>query len=79
MENTDIAKSNAFPDKMKINLHMFSSLILNMISGQVCGTNVIAVYNRCLGYRLMELEKKLAQPDRFCNTVGDSSIFSFST
>jgi hypothetical protein len=31
MKNADITKSNALPDEVKINLHMFGALMLNRV------------------------------------------------
>jgi hypothetical protein len=43
MEDVDLADGSLLSDKMKINLHMFSALILNRVGGEVHGVDVVAV------------------------------------
>jgi hypothetical protein len=47
VENTDITKSDPFPNKMEINLHMFGALMLNRVLGHVDGADVVAVHKSC--------------------------------
>jgi hypothetical protein len=43
MENADLANGNILSDKMKINLHMLGTLMLNIVGGEVHGANVVTV------------------------------------
>jgi hypothetical protein len=43
MEDADLADGNLLSDKMKINLHMLSALMLNGVGGKVHGTVVVTV------------------------------------
>jgi hypothetical protein len=47
VENTNITKSDPFPNKMEINLHMFGALMLNRVLGHVDGADVVAVHKSC--------------------------------
>jgi hypothetical protein len=39
----DLTDGNLLLDKMKINLHMFCALMLNMVGGEVHGADIIVV------------------------------------
>jgi hypothetical protein len=47
VKNTDITKSNPFPNKVEINFHMFSPLMLNRILGHVDGADIVTVHKSC--------------------------------
>jgi hypothetical protein len=43
MKNTDISKSNSLSNKMKINPHMISTLMLNWVHREIDGEDVVAI------------------------------------
>jgi len=43
MHNADITSSHTFPHKVKINLDVLGTLMLNRIGGHVNGADVVAV------------------------------------
>jgi hypothetical protein len=47
MEDTNVHKSNALVDKVKINLNMLGALVLNGVGGEVDGADVVAVTGGC--------------------------------
>jgi hypothetical protein len=48
MKNTDITKSNSFPDEVEINFHMFGVLMLDWILGHVDGADIVTIHKSCL-------------------------------
>jgi hypothetical protein len=59
VENTDITKSNTFPNKMEINLHMFGTLMLNRVLGHVDGADVVAVHKSRFAQGSVKLRQQL--------------------
>jgi hypothetical protein len=43
MENADFTKGDSFSDEVQINLDVFGSLMLNWVSGEVNGADIITV------------------------------------
>jgi hypothetical protein len=43
MEDADLTDGNLLSDKMKINLHMLSALMLNGVGGEVHDDDIVAV------------------------------------
>jgi hypothetical protein len=43
MHDTDITNCNTLPNKVKIDLNMFSALMLDWVGGHVDGTDVVVV------------------------------------
>ena len=43
MENTDNTNGYPFPDEVEVDLHVFSTLMLNRVGGEVDGADVVAV------------------------------------
>jgi hypothetical protein len=64
MENADLPDGD-LADKVKINLHMLGSLMLNGVGGEVDNGDVVVVDKSALGRWAMELVKQLAQQSRF--------------
>jgi len=79
MKDADSSCSNTLPNKVKINLNMFSALMLYGIGRHVDGADIIAVNQGSSANRRMQLSKKLAQPRNLCDSIGDSSVFGLST
>jgi hypothetical protein len=40
VQDADITDGNAFPDEVKVDLDMLYALVLNMVGGEVDGTDV---------------------------------------
>lgn len=62
MENTHFAECHAITDEVKINLKMFSVLMLNRIRREVGCTDVVTIYNGGSTRRAQEFVEKLADP-----------------
>jgi hypothetical protein len=77
MEDTDLTNGNLLSGKMKINLHMLRTLMLNGVGGEVHGTDVVAVDESAARWWSMELIKELAQPGGLSHTIGDGTILDF--
>jgi hypothetical protein len=74
MEDADFTDGNLLSDKMKINLHMLSALMLNGVGGEVHGTNIVAVDKCALRRWSLELVEQLTQPGGLSHTVGNGMI-----
>jgi hypoxanthine phosphoribosyltransferase len=61
MEYVDLTDDDSLSDKIKINLHMFSALMLNRVGGEIHGANVVIVDESAPRRRTLELMKQLAQ------------------
>jgi hypothetical protein len=79
MKDANITKSNTFPNKVEVNLHMFSALMLDRILGHVNGADIVTIHKSRLAQRSMKLSEELPQPSSFSNGIGNCSIFSLST
>jgi hypothetical protein len=61
-------------NKMKINLHMLSALMLNGVGGYIHSADIIAV-DECAPRRWsLELMEQLTQPSGLNHVVGDDAI-----
>jgi hypothetical protein len=78
MEDVDLTNDNLLSDKIKINLHILSALMLNEIGGEVHGANIIAVDEGALRQRDLEFVEQLTQPGGLSHTVGNDTIFGLS-
>jgi hypothetical protein len=77
MEYADLTDGDSLSDKIKINLHMFSALMLNRVDGEIHGANVVIVDESALRRRTLELMKQLAQPGGLSHAVGDGAVLGF--
>jgi hypothetical protein len=59
MQDTKITDSNSLPNEVKIDLNVFSALMLNRVGGHVNCTDVIAVHQCGTPEGSMQLQKKL--------------------
>jgi hypothetical protein len=59
MEDTDLTDGNLLSDKMKINLHMLSTLMLNGVGGVVHDVDIIAIDKCAPRRRGLELVEHL--------------------
>jgi hypothetical protein len=58
---------------------MFRPLMLNRVSGEVHGTDVVALDECALGERAVKLSQKLSEPGRLSHAVSNSPILRLST
>jgi hypothetical protein len=79
MQNTKITDGNLLPNEVKVGLNVLGALMLHRVGGHVDGTNVIIVHQCGAPKRGMQLQEKLAQPDRRCNSISHRAILSFNT
>lgn len=50
MQNLNITEVDAFANEMKVDLHMFSSLLLDQVGGEVHRADVVAVDDRSMSW-----------------------------
>jgi hypothetical protein len=79
MEDTDIAKSNMFPNEVNVHLHMFGALMLNGVGEHVDRTDVVTIYQGRLRQRSMQFSQELSKPGSFSNGISNNTVFCFST
>ena len=79
MEDSNIADSNPGANEVQVYLHMLCPLMLNGVSGEIHSADVVAVDERALGVRAMELRQELAKPGRLRHTVSDSTVLRLGT
>jgi hypothetical protein len=75
MENTNSTNGHPFTDKVKVDLHVLSALMLNRVGGEVDGADVVAVDEGGGLQVVVKLLKKLLQPHDFGDSVGDGAVF----
>jgi hypothetical protein len=78
MEDADLAAGNILSNKMKINLHMLGTLMLNGVGGEVHGTDVVAVDKSAPRQWGLELVDQLSQPSGLSHVVGNGTILGLS-
>jgi hypothetical protein len=78
MKNTNIAKGNTFPNKMKVNLNMLGSLMLDGVLGHVDGADIVTIHESRLVQRSVKLGQELSQPGGLSDCIGDGPVLSFS-
>ena len=76
MENTHISKSDALANKMEVDLHMLSALMLYWISREIYGADVVAEDDGSSLKRTLELVEKLTKPTGLSNGICHSAILS---
>jgi len=79
MEDPNIADSNLAANEVQVDLHILCPLMLNGVSGEIHSADVVAVDERALGVRAMELRQELAKPGRLRHTVSDSTVLRLGT
>ena len=60
MEDPNIADSDPFVNEVQVDLHMLRPLMLDGVSGEIHGADVVAVDERALGERAMKLSQELS-------------------
>jgi hypothetical protein len=78
MQDADITDGNAFADKVKVDLDMLCTLVLNNIGGEVDSTDVITVDKSALEQKSMELLEELPEATSFSHVVGYYAILSLN-
>ena len=62
MEYPNIADGDPVAHEVQVDLHMLCPLMLNRVGGEVHGADVVAVDERALGERAVELRQELSEP-----------------
>ena len=60
MENPNIADGDPVAHEVQVDLHVLRSLMLNGVGGEVHGANFVAVDERALAERAVELRQELS-------------------
>src|SRR6185312_11306089 len=60
MEYPNIANGDSVAHEVQVNLHMLRPLMLDGVGGEIHGADVVAVDERTLGERAMELRQELS-------------------
>ena len=71
MEYPDIADCDPVAHEVHVDLHVFRPLMLDGVSGEIHGADVVAVDECALGER--------AEPGRLCHAVSDSLVLRLNT
>ena len=79
IEDPNIADSNPVVNEVQVDLHMLRSLMLNGVGGEIHDTDVVAVDERALGERAVELRQELSKPGCLRYVVSDSMVLRLST
>jgi hypothetical protein len=79
MKNSDITKSNTFADKVKVNLNVFGTMVLDWIRRHVDGADVVAIHQGGLGQGGVQLIQEVTYLGSLSNCIGDSAVFGFCT
>ena len=58
---------------------MLRPLMLDGVGGEVHSADVVAVDERALGERAVELRQELSKPGRLCHAVSDSTVLRLGT
>jgi hypothetical protein len=77
-QDMNLTDGNLLSDKMKINLHMLGALILNGVSGEVHGADIIAVDKGAPIWQGLELMEQLSQPSGLSHAIGNGTILGLS-
>jgi len=79
MEDPNIADSDPVANEVQVDLHMLRPLMLDGVGGEVHGADVVAVDERGLGERAMELRQELSKPGRLRHAVSDNTVLHLGT
>jgi len=79
MEYPNIADGDPVAHEVQVDLHMLRPLMLNGVGGEIHGADVVAVDERALGERAMELHQELSKLGRFRHAVSDSTVLRLGT
>ena len=73
MEYPNIADGDPVAHEVQVNLHMLRPLMLNGVGGEIHGVDVVAVDERALGERAVELRQELSKPGRLRHTISNNT------
>ena len=73
MEHPNIADGDPVAHEVQVNLHMLRPLMLDGVGGEIHGADVIALDERALGERAVELRQELSKPGRLRHAISDST------
>src|SRR6185503_11110008 len=79
MEYPNIADCDPVAHEVQVNLHVLRLLMLNGVGGEIHGADVVAVDERALGERAVELCQELSEPGRLRHAVSDSTVLRLGT
>ena len=72
-------RSDPVAHEVQVDLHMLRPLMLDGVSGEIHGADVVAANERALGERAVELRQELSEPRRLRHAVSDGSVLRFGT
>jgi hypothetical protein len=64
MVDTNVSDGNALTDEVKINLNMLHALVLDEVSGEVDGADVVTIDQSGLRQEAVQLHEQLTKPTR---------------
>ena len=79
MEYPNIADGDPVAHEVQVDLHVLHPLMLNRVGREVHGADVVAVDERAIGERAVELRQELSEPGRLRYAVSDSPVLRLST
>ena len=79
MEYPNIVDGDPIAHEVQVDLHVLRPLMLNGVGGEVHNAEVVAVDERALGERTVELRQELSEPGRLRHAVSDSPVLRLST
>ena len=74
MEYPNIADCDPVAHEVQVNLHVLRPLMLDGVGGEIHGTDVVAVDERALGERAVELRQELSESGRLRHAVSDNPV-----
>jgi hypothetical protein len=77
VKNANIVCCHTISNKVKINLDVLGALMLDRVGSHVHRADVVTVYQNCTMKGSVELMKKLSQPGRLGDCIGDGAILGF--
>ena len=78
MEYPNIADGDSDAHEVQIDLHMLRPLMLDWVGGEIHGADIVAVDERALGERTVELRQELSEPGRLRHAVSNSPVLRLS-
>jgi hypothetical protein len=72
----NLIDDNLLSDKIEINVHMLSVLMLNEVGGEVHDADIVAVDKCALKMRTLELMEQLVQPGGLSYAIGDDMVLN---
>jgi hypothetical protein len=74
LEEMNVPDGNTLVNKVEINLNMLGALVLNGVSEEVDGADIVAVDQSGPRQGVVQLRKHLMKPARLCHTVGHGAV-----